>query len=98
MSLTEKFLFGVVTLIWFGAVAMFAKMYFSKLGDIMHQRLDKWRATRALYAIEIEFDAAGANDDGKKVILQVGQNALALWYKTPGVRSVKIIASSNSRV
>ena len=98
MSLTEKFLFAVVTLIWFGAVAMFAKMYFSKLGDIMHQRLDKWRSTRALYAIEIEFVATGANDEGRKMIVQVGQNALALWYKTPGVRSVTIIASSNSKV
>jgi len=98
MSLTEKFLFAVVTLIWFGAVAMFAKMYFSKLGDVVHQRLDKWRATRALYAIEIEFEPTGANDEGRKMIVQVGKNALALWYKTPGVRTVKIVASTNSKV
>ena len=98
MSLTEKFMFTIVALVWIGAVVMTAKVYFKVMGDIVHSRFEQWRSSRALYAIEVEFEAKGANDKGKVIILQVGKNALALWYKTPGVHSVKIIASSNSEI
>ena len=98
MSLTEKYMIFLAVPFMLGAVATLLRYYVKALGDVVHNRVDNWRATRALYAIEIEFDATGANDEGRKQIVQVGKNALALWYKTPGVRAVTIIASSNSKV
>ena len=91
MSLTEKFTLFVAVLVGSGAVGAVAMMYVEMVKASVHKGVKSWRATRKLYALKITFD------DGTTTITQGGKQSLSLWYVTPEVKSVEIIASLNNK-